>query len=51
MACAMGATLTGSKNCLAKVKILFYSLLNLYFAPHTFIKCNAGSPQHPNVLG
>ena len=31
------------KNCLAKIKIFIYNFLNLYFAPHAFIKCKAAS--------
>jgi len=30
MARAMGATLTGRKNCLEKFKIVLYSFLNFY---------------------
>jgi len=43
MARAMGATLTGAQNCMAKIKIFIDSFLNLYFAHHTFINCRAAS--------
>ena len=40
----------GAKKLLGKIKILFYSFLNLYFAPHAFINCKAASTPRAHVL-
>jgi len=40
----------GAKNCLAKIKNFIYSLLNLYFAPHTTINCKTASTRRARVL-
>jgi len=38
MARAMGALLWERENCMAKIKSVIYSFLNLELAPHTTIK-------------
>jgi len=49
MAHAMGTTLTGAQKLLGKIKIVIYSFLDLYFAPHAFINCKAASMPHPHL--
>jgi len=37
----------GAQKLLGKTQNLFYSFLNLYFAPHAFINCKAASTPRP----
>jgi len=47
---AIGATLMGAQNCLAKIKISDLQFLEPIFAPHTTVNCNAASTQLPYLM-
>jgi len=46
---AMGATLRGCKNFLAKIETFTYSFFNLYFAPHTTVNCKTASTSRARI--